>query len=116
VRPDLVLCSTAVRARATLDLASEALRSPPVQFEDELYHAWEETLVERLRRLPAGVATVMVVGHNPGLENLVSILAPAGPERLPTGALVGLRLGIDEWRGVAPGCAELTELVLPREL
>ena len=56
----------------------------------------------------------MLVGHNPGLHELACLLAPPGPEALPTGALAELRLEIDDWQSAAPGCATLERLVLPR--
>ena len=68
VQPELVLCSTAIRARATLDLISGALGSPVVRFEDGIYHATAEGLLERLRTVPDDVGDVLVVGHNPGLH------------------------------------------------
>ena len=116
VRPELVLCSTAARARATLDLVLAALGTPVVQFEDGLYHAWDTDLLERLRAVPADVGGILMVGHNPGFENLVTLLAPPGSEAFPTGALAELRIGIDDWREIRPGCAELVQLVLPRGL
>ena len=116
VRPELVLCSTAVRARATLDLVTDALGTPEVEFEDGLYHAWADELLERLRLVPAGVRELLLVGHNPGFENVVALLAPPGVEAFPTGALAELRLAVDDWGDVRPGCAELVQLVLPRAL
>jgi phosphohistidine phosphatase len=87
-----------------------------IEFEDGLYHAWEADLVSRLQAVPADVGELLMVGHNPGFENLVSILAPPGVEAFPTGALAELRLSIDDWSDVRPGCGELTQFVLPREL
>ena len=116
VRPDLVLCSTAVRARATLDLVGPALGAPAVEFEGGLYHAWAEDLLERLRGIPSGVESVLLIGHNPGFHDLVALLAPPGPEDFPTGALAELLVAADEWRELQPGGTELGRLVLPREL
>ena len=59
VRPDLVLCSTAVRARATLELVVDALGSPVIEFEDGLYHAWETDLLARLQAVPADVGELL---------------------------------------------------------
>ncbi len=116
VRPNLVLCSTARRARATLDLISGGLGSPVVKIEDGLYHASAGDLVERLRIVPDDFGDVLVIGHNPGLHDLACVLAPPGPDAFPTGALVELRLAIETWQDVKPGCALLEELVLPRSL
>jgi phosphohistidine phosphatase len=116
VRPDLVLCSTAVRARATLDLVVGALGAPVIEIEGGLYHAWAEDLLERLRVVQADVSEVLVIGHNPGLHELAALLVPPGPEAFPTGALAELRITVDDWADLQPGCAELVKLVVPREL
>jgi phosphohistidine phosphatase len=116
VRPDLVLCSTAMRARATLDLVAPALGAPTVEFEDGLYHAWADDLLERLRRIPPRLESVLLIGHNPGFHDLVALLAPPGPEDFPTGALVELLVAADDWTQLQPGGAELARLVVPREL
>jgi phosphohistidine phosphatase len=116
VRPDLVLCSTALRARATLDLVLPGLGKPATAFDDDLYHASAAGLLERLRALPDDAAAVLLVGHNPGLHDLACLLAPPGPEAFPTAALADLRLAADTWPGVGPGCGRLDELLLPRSL
>jgi phosphohistidine phosphatase len=115
VRPDLVLCSTAVRARTTLDLVAPALGAPVIELEDGLYHAWEDDLLERLRGLAADVEGVLLIGHNPGLHELAALLAPPGPVTFPTGALAELLVDGD-WSELQPGGAELSRLVVPREL
>jgi phosphohistidine phosphatase len=116
VHPDLVLCSTAVRARATLDLVGIGLRVPTVEIEEALYHASAATLLERLAMLPPAIESVLLIGHNPGLHALVCLLAPPGPGGFPTGALADLRLAIDTWQALDRGCARLESLVLPRAL
>ena len=116
VRPDLVLCSTAARARETLALVQPALGSPGVRFEVGLYHASAEFLLVRLRALDAHLDDVLLIGHNPGLHDLAHVLAPPGPDAVPTGALAELRLEIETWHDARPGCALLERLVLPRSL
>ena len=116
VRPELVLCSTAVRARATLDLVADGLGDPAIQLEAGLYHAWEADILARVQAVPADVGELLLVGHNPGFECLVALLAPPGVEAFPTRALAELRLSIPAWSAARPGCAELVRLVLPREL
>jgi phosphohistidine phosphatase len=116
VRPDLVLCSTAVRARATLDLVAPALGEPVVELEGGLYHAWADELLDRLRAVHPEFDSVLMIGHNPGFHNLVGLLAPPGPAEFPTGALAELRIETDDWRELQPGEAELVGVVVPREL
>jgi phosphohistidine phosphatase len=116
VRPELVLCSNALRARATLDLVLVALGRPEVEIDDSLYRASAADLLERLHALPAEVASALVVGHNPTLHELAGVLAPPGPEAFPTGALAELRLAVDDWTDARAGCAHLEALVIPRTL
>ncbi|HEU4356265.1 MAG TPA: histidine phosphatase family protein [Actinomycetota bacterium] len=121
VRPDVVLCSPAVRARQTLDLVLPALAEPAVLVEDPLYAADADALLDRLRSLPDGTDAAMVIGHNPTLQDLALDLASDGPdldrlrEKLPTGALSTLAFeGL--WRDLGPGSAVLETLVAPRDL
>jgi phosphohistidine phosphatase len=116
VRPELVLCSTALRTRATLDLVSGALGAPTAQIEEVLYHASAEALLERLLAVPADIGDLLVIGHNPGLHGLACMLAPPGPDSFPTGALAEIRLSVESWRDLRPGCGSLAQLVLPRSL
>jgi phosphohistidine phosphatase len=116
VRPELVLCSSALRATATLALVLHALGRPETEIEGGLYHATAEDLLERLRAVPESVTEVLLVGHNPGLHELACALAPPGPEAFPTGALAELRLVIDAWPEVRRASAHLGRLVVPRSL
>jgi phosphohistidine phosphatase len=122
VRPQLVVCSSAVRARETLQRMLPDLGEPEVWFEVTLYAASAETLLARVHALPGGVDEAMVVGHNPGVMDLVLLLAAPGSLRdraadnVPTGALAVLELDVERWGDAAPGSASLTRFVLPREL
>jgi phosphohistidine phosphatase len=116
LRPDLVLCSTAARAQATLELVLRGLGKPEVLFEVDLYHASADFLLDRVRGLDSEVGSVLLIGHNPGMHDLADLLAPPGPEAFPTAALAELRLEVEAWHDVRPGCGLLQRLVLPREL
>jgi phosphohistidine phosphatase len=122
VRPQLVVCSSAVRARATLQRVLPGLGKPEVWIEVTLYAASAETLVDRIRALPEEVDDAMLVGHNPGLEDLALLLAEPGPNRdrarvkVPTGALVELEVEAVRWSDVSPGRARMTRFVVPRDL
>jgi phosphohistidine phosphatase len=79
VRPELILCSSAARARQTLDRVLPALPdTTPFEVEDALYTFDADDLLARLRRVPATVGSVMVVGHNPALQDLTLRLATEG--------------------------------------
>jgi phosphohistidine phosphatase len=122
VAPQLVLCSSAARARQTLELVRPSLGDAEVRVEDELYAASSAQLSARLRAVPEAVADVLLVGHNPGLQELALALAAGGaalPDlaaKFPTGALATLRIGQAAWAELADGDAELTALAAPRRL
>jgi phosphohistidine phosphatase len=116
--PALVLCSSARRTRDTLDLLGPAGEA---RIEPDLYGASASKLLERLRRVPDTTESVMLIGHNPAIQDLALELAGRG-ERLedarrkfPTGALATLTFS-QSWRGLHAGSAELVAFVRPKEL
>lgn len=124
-RPDLILCSTAMRTRQTLAPLVGALGSPapPISLEKGLYLASEDELVERLQALPEDIETILLIGHNEGIGELAVALAGHGPrqvlerlrEKYPTGALASLRLPPGPWSSLGPGTCELLAFVRPRD-
>lgn len=125
LRPALVLCSSARRARDTLEALRPALDDATViRIEDSLYGADADELLDRLHAVDPRVSSVLVVGHNPGLEDLAIHLAGDGDQtaltqlrtKFPTGALATLDLGRSDWARLGRGQAFLTNLVLPRAL
>jgi phosphohistidine phosphatase len=118
VRPDLVLCSSSQRTRDTLELIRSALGDAAIEIEDGLYAAGSERLLARLRELPESAGSVLLIGHNPGLQDLALELAPGTTrlaEKFPTGALASFALD-GPWSRVGDATTELLELVAPREL
>lgn len=123
VAPDVVLCSAARRTRETLDLLGDAVpASSDVQVEDRLYGAPANVLLDRLRALPDSARRAMLIGHNPALQELALQLAASGSpldrmaHKFPTAALATLEASIDTWADLAPGCANLTGFVRPKDL
>ncbi|MEU6368830.1 histidine phosphatase family protein [Streptomyces sp. NPDC046931] len=121
--PDLALCSTAVRARQTWELASAQWGTPPpVRFDPGLYAADVPDLLEAVHDAPAEVETLLLIGHNPGLEDLVLALARHGlgdtlervATKFPTAAIAVLAAHGATWDALAPGTALLTEVTVPR--
>jgi phosphohistidine phosphatase len=125
-RPDIILCSTAVRTRQTLAPLVRRLTTPapPISLEKGLYLASETALLTRLRALPDEAATVLLIGHNEGIGQLAEALAGRGPsalidalrEKFPTGALATLRTPAQHWADLAMGSAELVAFVRPRDV
>ncbi|GAV37760.1 2,3-bisphosphoglycerate-dependent phosphoglycerate mutase [Streptomyces acidiscabies] len=121
--PDLALCSTAERAHRTWDLASrEWATPPPVRHDPRLYGADVPELLDVLRETPPEVETLLLVGHNPGLEDLVLDLAGDGVDdtlervavKFPTSAIAVLAWHATTWRTLARGTALLTSVTVPR--
>jgi phosphohistidine phosphatase len=123
IQPELVLCSTAERTRKTLELVRPALGTTgTVKLEAELYAASSDELLERIRVVPEEVATVMLIGHNPGLGDLALVLASAGADlerikaKFPTAALATLTLANTPWSELSEADAVLTSYVVPKQL
>ena len=121
--PDLALCSTAVRARQTWELASaEWGTPPPVRYEPGLYAADVPELLDAVHQVPPEVETLLLIGHNPGLEELVLELAGDSLDdaldevrvKFPTSAIAVLAWHGSTWQELAPGTALLTGLTVPR--
>jgi phosphohistidine phosphatase len=121
VRPQVVVCSSAVRARQTLQRILPGLGEPEVLIEASLYAAAAEMLLVRVQALPDQVEEAMLIGHNPGIQELVLLLAEEGELRdratakLPTGALATLGADV-RWAKIKPGQMRLSSFVVPRDL
>ncbi|MET9969828.1 histidine phosphatase family protein [Streptomyces sp. NPDC006356] len=121
--PDLALCSTAVRARETWELAAAQWGTPPpVRHDSRLYAADVSELLAVVHEVPAAVRTLLLVGHNPGLEELVLELAGDGLDdtldevrtKFPTSAMAVLAWHGPSWSALAPGTALLTGVMVAR--
>ncbi len=125
LKPDLILCSPSVRTRQTLSMAApDAWDTPPeVRFEEALYEASPQTLFKTLRKIPAKIAHVMIIGHNPGLQELALALAPPGSaareefkDKLPTAAVASFDFAIERWSELMPGTGQLRLSISPNKL
>jgi phosphohistidine phosphatase len=120
IAPEVVLCSPALRTRQTLELIQPGLGAQAeVLIEDDLYGAGEDQLLARLRSLPDDVSSVLLIGHNPGIQDLAVLLVGGGADRdqlrakFPTAALatIGVARG---WAELGPGKAKLVAFRVPR--
>ena len=114
--PDAILCSTAKRARKSAKKVAAACKFPgEVQLSDELYLAHAESYLQVVRDKAAHAQRVMVVGHNPGLEQLLAELTGCA-ESLPTAAVAQVRFDVDSWDDVQlDGKGELVDVWRPRD-
>lgn len=126
LKPDLVLCSGAVRTRATLALVLPEIGAPPpeIRYDDALYLAPPETILDVLAKAPATAKHVMIVAHNPGLHALALALTGGGERsliaelatRFPTATLAVLTFDGSDWRRLQPGSGRLTHFMTPKGL
>jgi phosphohistidine phosphatase len=125
IAPARVLSSPAVRARETCRLAfAELSAAPDVRFEPALYLAGPERILDLVRTTPDAVASLMIVGHNPGLHMLAIELVHSGHERdiarlhakFPTAGFAEIALPVDRWPDIAPQTGRLARFVTPRDL
>ena len=126
--PELVLCSTALRTRETLELVVPQLGAAPViRLLPELYLARWLTIVNLVRQVREKADTMMIVGHNPGLEECAKKLArPPGDTKArklhqllqseyPTAAVAVFEFDVDVWSAIERGEGELQNFVRPRD-
>ncbi len=120
--PSLILCSAARRTRETLALLLPALAGEMViRIEQNLYEAGPETLLARVQRAPPETPSILVIGHNPGLEELAADLLADGPagdiqrlaEKFPTAALAVIQFRVGSWRDVDARSGTLERFVVP---
>lgn len=122
-QPERVLCSAAARTRETWALMAPAFGGKvPVRYVKELYLAPPVRILRRLRRLPDTLGTVLVIGHNPGLQELAAGLSAMGDSRaierlnrkFPTAALAVIASEAAHWRDLGP--ATLAAFIRPKDL
>lgn len=115
--PDLILSSSAVRARETARLVQEKIQHPDsVTVSDELYAFEPAPFLNALIHLDEKLDSVMLVGHNPAMEEMVAGLTGEF-QPLPTATLVRIQLPIDEWGKASFGMhAKVAGIWRPKEL
>jgi phosphohistidine phosphatase len=123
IRPDLVISSPAVRAKETVERMLHGYGEDlPVTEDRRIYEAARGDLIQIVTGAPEVVERLMIVGHNPGLQELVvalsepSALREEAAQKFPAGALAEIRFSIDRWSDLAPGTGQLEDLIKPRDL
>jgi len=122
---DLVLASPAARVVETLqDVEAGYGQSFDLHFDERIYLATAESLLELVRGTGDQAAALLLVGHNPGLERLALLLTRGHDgelrilleEKYPTGALAEISLPVERWSDVTEGSGTLERFIRPRDL
>jgi len=115
VSPELILSSCAVRARETIEIILRSIKvKPDLRFDERIYEAPPARLLEVITQIDKGVQTVLIVGHNPGLEELVSLLT-GKDETMPTAALAKISFKVSNWANTGDKGGVLEWLIRPKE-
>jgi len=123
--PDQALVSTSKRTRETWALLSKAFSNPPgARFEERIYEASPQAILQAIQDIAPTGQTLLVVGHNPSLHQVATMLAVSGDidarqrlkEDFPTAALAVVSFAIEDWQGFDFHGGRLEHFVRPREL
>jgi phosphohistidine phosphatase len=123
--PERIACSSAVRTRETCDLILAELPSPvPVTYEGELYEAPPNAILNVVHSTPRRVHSLLVIGHNPGLQEAALALVSSGDaaarkrlrEKFPTAALAVIDFPIDDWSDLKVNSGRLERFITRRRL
>jgi phosphohistidine phosphatase len=127
--PDLILCSDASRARETLDALLTTLKAKPTtEIEAAFYPGRPDSMLARVRKADDRFGCVMVIGHNPGLEDLALALVHRSPAdddwdalkrmetKFPTAAMAVIRFDAESWALIDVGQGDLAGFTVPRDL
>lgn len=114
--PALIVTSPAQRAVETARLIQAELEDVPLKEEPDVYAASMEDLLKIVAGFPSDAARVLLVGHNPGLEELVADLTGRGDVLLKTCTLALVKLHGESWEKAAAKRGSLQDLINPREL
>ncbi|WP_407519823.1 SixA phosphatase family protein [Methylobacterium oryzisoli] len=122
--PDRVLVSPARRTQETWDLVRPALPGAADETVPQLYEASAKRLLDVVRSAPDEAATLMLIGHNPGLQELGHHLLSdddrdglrALARKFPTAAVAVIDLAADRWAEISPGTGTLERFVTPKTL
>jgi len=115
--PDKIICSTAVRAKKTVEGLIETLPfANDIDYTRELYLADVDILLEQLQSLTDNIETAMLVGHNPGMDEFLDVICDE-QNHMPTAAIAEIEFDIPNWHKLrANSSANLKNLWIPKEI
>ena len=115
-QPEVIVCSPAARTRETLEivLKHSGLRVDQ-RFDERIYEASLRDLLQVVSEIPDGRQVALMIGHNPGFEELLAFLTGES-RRMPTAALAKIKLEVESWKDVKPREGSLESFITPKEL
>jgi phosphohistidine phosphatase len=125
--PQLLLVSTAARTRQTAELVLREVEAR-AEYRENLYLAEPGKILAAIHAAPQSITELMMIGHNPGMEQLASILAREPvrrkererrdvlEEKFSTAAMAVLDFDVEKWREISPGEGKLVDFVRPKDL
>ncbi|MBV9242393.1 MAG: histidine phosphatase family protein [Acidobacteria bacterium] len=115
VEPELIISSPAKRARKTAKLFREAGEfDAEIIYEERIYEAAPGTLLQVVTQADNELRSLMLVGHNPGMEGLIQVLT-GRIEPMPTAAVAVIEVAADNWADVSSAGARLQMILRPRD-
>jgi phosphohistidine phosphatase len=115
INADLILSSGAERAKNTA-IAFQAVLNIPMEIDDQLYHASRSKLMNIIKHTESSINSLILVSHNPGLNDLADYLLSGFPDNIPTTGIVSLKLDIEKWSETSTKNASLDFFQYPRNL
>jgi phosphohistidine phosphatase len=113
--PEAIISSPAKRAKQTAKLVAKAAEFPSkISYDERIYEASTARLLAVMGEIADGIDSVMIVGHNPGMESLIWYLT-GKMEPMPTAALAVIELNVDRWSDVSEGGSLLITLIRPKD-
>jgi phosphohistidine phosphatase len=114
---DKIFSSSALRAKMTTEIFAKELKIPEsmIEYTDELYNASRREILNFIKRLDNKYKSIAIVGHNPGLTDLVHFLLYDFDYELPTCAVVGIDLDLEKWSDIKSGTGSLKFFEYPKK-
>ena len=103
ILPDMIICSSAKRAKKTARKIAKVLDYPAasIKYEDKLYEATESNIIRLIQKLPNKINKLMIVGHNPEITSLSNRLGDENIYNMPTCGISCIRFAFDQWKKIA---------------
>jgi phosphohistidine phosphatase len=118
IKVDYIITSPAVRAHETAKILAHGLKFPVenIKVDPQIYHADGESILDQFYDLPDRFDSVMIVGHNPSLTNLVNYFLTPPIDNLPTSGIVSITFDTDQWEKVPTSARKTNFILFPKEL